>query len=65
MAYIIKRTTTMEGKDTVFYFVRLTVMGPMFNLRNMAAEFDSREEAEEMIEDNLGGLLGTIEIEEI
>ena len=36
----------MEGKDTVFYFVRLTVMGPMFNLRNMATEFDSREEAE-------------------
>lgn len=65
MAYIIKRTTTMEGKDTVFYFVRLTVMGPMFNLRNMATEFASREEAEEMIEDNLGSLLGTIEIEEI
>lgn len=65
MSYLIKRTTTMEGKDTVFYFVRLTVLGPMFNLRNMATEFESREEAQEMIDDNLSGLEGIIEIEEI
>lgn len=65
MSCLIKRTTTMEGKDTVFYFVRLTVLGPMFNLRNMAAEFASREEAQEMIDENLSGLEGVIEIEEI
>ena len=65
MSCLIKRTTTMEGKDTVFYFVRLTVLGPMFNLRNMATEFASREEAQEMIDENLSGLEGIIEIEEI
>lgn len=65
MSCLIKRTTTMEGKDTVFYFVRLTVLGPMFNLRNMATEFASREEAQEMIDENLSCLEGVIEIEEI
>ena len=65
MSCLIKRTTTMEGQDTVFYFVRLTVLGPMFNLRNMATEFETREEAQEMIDENLTGLEGVIEIEEI
>lgn len=62
MSCLIKRTTTMEGQDTVFYFVRMTVLGPMFNLRNMATVFESREEAQEMIDENLSGLEGVIEI---
>ena len=65
MSCLIKRTTTMEGQDTVFYFVRLTVLGPMFNLRNTATVFETREEAQEMIDENLSGLEGVIEIEEI
>ena len=65
MSYLIKRTTTMEGQDTVFYFVRMTVMGPMFNLRNTATVFETREQAQEVIDDNLSNLEGVIEIEEI
>ena len=65
MSCLIRRTTTMEGQDTVFYFVRLTVLGPMFNLRNTATVFETREEAQEMIDENLSGLEGVIEIEEI
>lgn len=65
MHYIIRRTTSFGGKDTVFYYVKQTILGPMFNLRNMAKEFDTIEEAEAVIEELPANLDGIIEIEEI
>lgn len=65
MSYLIKRTTEFDGEPTVFYFVRPSGMGPMFNLRSSATVYETREEAEEIIEEHLSSVSGQIEIVEI